>query len=138
MTQSALIVMALLFFGFLLGVWLAGVLGMKLRSITFIKLVHTVGFVVLSGVLAVLVYEVFADRITILTWSAVALFLSEGVILMVNGWRCPLTGIAEKLGSKHGQVTDFFLPKWFADRVFIFYRGVFAAALVVLAGRMVW
>jgi hypothetical protein len=132
------IVMAVLFFGFLIGVWLAGVIGVAFRSITFVKSVHTIGFVVLSGVLAVLLYEVFFDRITVLTWSAIALFAAEGVVLVVNGWRCPLTAVAEKLGSTHGQVTDFFLPKWFADRVFTVYRGLFAAALLMLATRLLW
>ena len=58
------------------------------------------------------------------------------VILMVNGWRCPLTTYAEKLGSPHGQITDTFLPKWFADRIFIVYTGLFIGALLFLAIRV--
>ncbi len=106
-----------------------------LRSITFIKSVHTVIFVFLSGVMALFLYEVIVDKITYLTWIAVALFLAEGVVLIANGWRCPLTTYAERLGSKHGQVTDIFLPKWFADRVFQIYGGLFALGLLLLAVR---
>jgi hypothetical protein len=110
--------------------------GMMLRSITFIKFVHTVVFVFLSGALAVFLYEVSVDKITFLTWIAVALFLAEGVVLIANGWKCPLTTYVERLGSTHGQVTDIFLPKWFADRIFHIYRGLLAVALVLLAIRM--
>jgi hypothetical protein len=106
------------------------------RSIAVIKAVHTVVFVLLSGLLAVLLYEVISGRITALTWIAVTLFLAEGMVLIINGWRCPLTAMAEDLGSPHGQVTDTLLPKWFADRVFRIYTGLLAGALVFLAVRM--
>ena len=84
----------------------------------------------------VLLYEVIVDRITRVTWIAVALFAVEGIVLMVSGWRCPLTVYAESLGSNHGQVTDIFLPKWFADRVFIIYGGLFALAILLLVIRL--
>lgn len=107
-----------------------------LRSIVFIKSVHTVIFLFMSGALAVLLYEVIIDKITILTWIAVALFLIEGVVLIASGWKCPLTSYAERLGSTHGQVTDIFLPKWFADRVFQIYGTLWGVALLLLVIRM--
>lgn len=56
-----------------------------LRSITFIRSVHTAIFIFLSGLLAVLLYEVIVDKITFLTWIAVTVFLAEGIILMASG-----------------------------------------------------
>ena len=107
-----------------------------LRSIVFIKSIHTGIFVFLTGALTVLLYEVILDRITILTWIALVLFLIEGVVLIINGWKCPLTCYADQLGSSHGQVIDIFLPKWFADRVFIIYGTLWAVALLLFAIRM--
>jgi hypothetical protein len=107
-----------------------------LRSIVFIKSLHIVLGIALSGGLAVLLYEVIVDRITILSWIVVALFLIEGVVLIANGWKCPLTSYAERLGSTHGQVTDIFLPKWFADRAFQIYGALFAVASLLLVIRM--
>jgi hypothetical protein len=106
------------------------------RSIAFIKFVHAALFAAMSGILAVLLYEVIVDRITILTWIAVTVFLIEAVVLIVNGWKCPLTSYAERLGSTHGRVTDLFLPKWFADRAFQIYGVLWGAALLGLAIRM--
>ncbi len=108
-----------------------------LRSIVCIKSVHTAIFVFMSGALAALFYEVIVDKITLLTWSAIALFLVEGIVLLANGWKCPLTKYAESLGSTHAQVTDIFLPKWFADHVFQIYGGLLAMASLFLAIRLV-
>ena len=107
-----------------------------LRSIAFIKSVHILIGIVLNGGLAVLLYEVIVDKITILTWIAVALFLIEGVVLVANGWKCPLTSYAERLGSTHGQVTDIFLPKWFADRFFQICGALWAVALLLVVVRL--
>jgi len=90
----------------------------------------------MSVLLFALLYEVLFDRITMLTWIAMGAFVIEGLILIANGWKCPLTTFAEELGSIHGQVTDIFLPKWFAERVFQIFGSLFALALLVLAFRL--
>ena len=107
-----------------------------LRSVAFIKFLHIAFGILLSGGLIVLLYEVAVDKITILSGIAVALFLIEGVVLVANGWKCPLTGYAERLGSTHGRVTDIFLPKWIADRFFQIFGAVWAVALLLLVIRI--
>jgi hypothetical protein len=131
-----MITMGSVFTAYLLGVRLLEIVTARLRSITFIKSVHTIVFVPLSTLLFVLVYEVVVDRISYFTWIAVAAFLAEGVVLITHNGRCPLTVYAERLGAAHGQITDFFFPKWFADRVFVVYGGLFAVSMVVLALRL--
>jgi hypothetical protein len=133
-----LITMGSTFAAYLLGVRLLEVITDRLHSIRFIKSIHTLIFVPLSALLFVFLYEVFANRITYFTWIAVAVFLAEGVVLVVNHGRCPLTSYAERLGSTHGQITDFFFPKWFADHVFQVYTGLFAVSLVRLIFLIVY
>ena len=106
-----------------------------IHSVRFIKAVHAVIFVLGSGLLLALLYEVLFGKITALTWIAVFVFIGEGIILLYWGRRCPLTIYAESLGATRGQVTDMFLPKWIADRVFIIYGALFALALVILLIR---
>lgn len=131
-----LVVIGAVFGAYLLGVQLVEMTSVRLRSITFIKSLHLLVFFAVTGLLAGLVYEVILGRITILTWITIAVFLAEGVVLKANRGRCPLTAIAESLGSAHGQVTDIFLPKWFADRAFVVYTWMFAASVVVLGIRL--
>jgi hypothetical protein len=132
-------VLGIIFFlGLILAVvWLTGAASAALHSIAVIKTVHTVVFFLLSALLLAFVYEVITNQMTFLTWTAVTLFLAEGVVLLLNHGRCPLTTYAEKLGSSHGQITDTFLPKWFADQVFRVYGGLFAGTLVLLAVRLI-
>lgn len=62
-----------------------------LHSISFIRLVHTAIFVFFNLIMAILLYEVVVDKISTLTWIAVALFAIEGIVLIANNWTCPLT-----------------------------------------------
>ena len=39
---------------------------------------------------------------------------AESLVFVANGFRCPLTDVAESLGAEHGSVTDIYLPAWFA------------------------
>ncbi len=34
-----------------------------------------------------------------------------------NGFRCPLTELAERYGAERGSVTDIYLPRWFAQNI---------------------
>jgi hypothetical protein len=87
--------------------------------------------------MAVLLYEVILDKISILTWIAVASFALEGIVLITNNWTCPLTTYTEGLESYHGQVIDiFFLPKWFADRILMIYSSLLAVTLLLLVIRL--
>ena len=39
---------------------------------------------------------------------------AETLIFAGNGFRCPLTQVAERLDAEQGSVTDIYLPRWFA------------------------
>jgi hypothetical protein len=134
---SGVVIMMGAFIAYLLGVQGVVLLAVRLRSIIFIKSVHTIAFVPLSLLLFVLVFEAVVGTITLVTWAGVGVFVAQGILLMTNNGRCPLTKHAEALGSTHGQVTDFFFPKWFADHVFQVYGVLFVLSLVLLLARAV-
>jgi hypothetical protein len=101
-----------------------------------IKLVHTLIFWILSACVVYALFSGFANRIDIWTWVAVGLLLVESVVLVVSGWTCPLTILAERQGALRGSVTDIFLPKWFADRIFPICGTLYALAIVVIIWRV--
>jgi hypothetical protein len=41
----------------------------------------------------------------------------EVLVFAGNGFRCPLTALAERYGAPSGSVTDIYLPKWFAHNM---------------------
>jgi hypothetical protein len=105
-------------------------------SILRIKIVHTVIFFVLSACVLYSLYSGIFDRITTLTWVAVAAGLVEGVVLMACGWKCPLAKMAENLGAASGSVTDIFLPHWFAKRIFSVCGTLFTISCIILVVRV--
>ena len=59
----------------------------------------------------------------------------EGLALLLNKGRCPLTTFAEKHGAEKGTVTDIFLPDLISRNVFRISIVLFSAALILLAFR---
>jgi hypothetical protein len=84
------------------------------QRLVAVKAVHTlVWFVVESQVLYLLVAGLTrrTDRRVAVAGAIVA---TESLVFAANGFRCPLTGVAESLGAEDGSVTDIYLPSWFA------------------------
>ncbi len=108
-----------------------------LMSILFIKLVHTVIFIMLSASALFVLSSGVADHISVWTWIALLAILSQGIVLALSGWKCPLTTMAERQGAPSGSVTDIFLPKWFADRVFPTCGFTYLVACVVVIARWI-
>ncbi len=52
-----------------------------------------------------------SDRRTAIAAGVVA---AEAVVFAGNGFRCPLTDVADHLGAEHASVTDLYLPRWLA------------------------
>lgn len=61
-----------------------------------------------------LLYAGFMKRTDRRVAVAAAVVGGESVIFAANGFRCPLTDVAESFGADDGSVTDIFLPRWFA------------------------
>jgi hypothetical protein len=101
-----------------------------------IKLVHTLIFWILSLCTVYALFSGIAGHITAWTWVALALLLVESIVLIVSGWTCPLTILAERHGALKGSVTDIFLPKWLADRIFPICGSMYAVALVLIFWRV--
>ena len=66
---------------------------------------------------------------------AIIAILIEGLALLLNNGRCPLTTLAEKYGAENGSVTDIFLPKVIARNLFRVSLLLFIAELVLLGFR---
>lgn len=101
-----------------------------------IKLVHTLAFWALSACVVYALWSAATGRITAWTWVAVGALAVESVVLAACGWRCPLTILAQRRGALRGSVTDIFLPKWLADRIFPVCGTAYAVAVALLAWRL--
>jgi hypothetical protein len=75
-----------------------------------------------------LLYAGFARRSDRRAAVATGVVAAESLIFVANGFRCPLTQLAEHLGAERGSVTDIYLPDWFAHNL-----PAIHAPLIVLA-----
>ncbi len=88
--------------------------------------------------LACLLYILYAGMTRtfnrVLLIAIVAIF-TEGAVLILNKWRCPLATLAEKYGAEKGSVVDIFLPAVMARNSFTWFTVLFAAELILLGIR---
>lgn len=66
-----------------------------------------------------------------------AVVTGEAVVYAANGFRCPLTDVAERLGSEHGSVADIYLPRVIEANLPYFTGPVFAGALALHARNLI-
>jgi hypothetical protein len=84
---------------------------MRDPALVAVKTVHTA---IWAGVEACVAYVLYAgavgrtDRRVAVAAGVVA---TEIAVFAADGFRCPLTGVAERLGADDGSVTDLFLPR---------------------------
>jgi len=94
-----------------------------------IKSVHSAAFAVIQSCIVYMLYKGIRRETDRRVAVASAVALGECAIYAGNGFKCPLTGLAESLGSEHGAVTDIFLPKWLAANVARIYTPLLVLAL---------
>jgi hypothetical protein len=106
---------------------------MQSTKIAILKVVHSVIFWIMVACLLYILYCAIARRYDWTLLGAVAFILLEGLVLLINRFRCPLTTLAERWGADHGAITDLFLPGWLARNTFKISTVLFIVELFWLA-----
>jgi hypothetical protein len=83
-------------------------------AIKVTKAVHTLAWFSIESCVLYLLYTGFAGRSGRRAAIAAGVVAGECLVFAANGFRCPLSDVAERLGADHGSVTDIYLPRWFA------------------------
>lgn len=99
-----------------------------------VKLVHTI-------VWAFFVSCIFA--IWIFAWQAdyayaafsIAVVFGEVLVLILNGWRCPLSSIATRYTGDRRDNFDIYLPEWLAGRTKAIFGTLYVAGIVFTFAR---
>jgi hypothetical protein len=80
-------------------------------AIAAVKAVHTLAWLSVEACVVYALYAGFAGRTGRRAAAAGAVVAGEALLFAGNGFRCPLTELAGRLGAQSGSVTDMFLPK---------------------------
>jgi hypothetical protein len=84
------------------------------RRLALIRGVHTAAWASIETCVGCLLWSGLTGRSDRRAVAAAAVVGGECLVFAANGFRCPLTGLAEAAGAASGSVTDIYLPKWFA------------------------
>jgi hypothetical protein len=82
-----------------------------------IKVTHTLAWFSIEACMLYVLYAGFARRSDRSAGIAAAVVVGESLIFAGNGFRCPLTKVAERLGAERGSVTDIYLPRRLAHNL---------------------
>jgi hypothetical protein len=111
----------------------SGLRGWRRATLVGIKTVHTAAFFSIGSCLAYFAYSSLAKRSDRRAAIAGAVVSGETIVYALNSFRCPLTSLAERLGSEHGSVADIYLPPWIEDHLPYVTGPIFAGAVVLHA-----
>jgi hypothetical protein len=104
--------------------------------IVWVRLFHTLVFVVMFGAILFLLYCGLTNQLT--RWTAIAfgVISIEVLIYAGNGFRCPLRTWAENLTPAGQVVQDIYLPPWISARVVAISTPLLGVACLLLLGRL--
>jgi hypothetical protein len=84
------------------------------RMLVAVKAVHTTAWASIEFCIGYLLWSGARWRSDRRAAAAAAVVAGECLVFAADGFRCPLTDLAERAGASSGSVTDIYLPRWFA------------------------
>jgi hypothetical protein len=101
-----------------------------------IKAMHTIAWAVLAGcVLAIPLASWRNDHRAAAGLAAIVAI--EVVVLLLNGWRCPLTSVAARYTDERRENFDIYLPLWLAKYNKRIFGTLYAAGVAFAFVRWV-
>jgi len=94
-----------------------------------IKIVHTVVWAFFAGCILAIPAFAWSHQFSGVGILAIVVLI-EIAILVANGWRCPLTGVAARYTDDRADNFDIYLPLWLARYNKLIFGWLFAAALL--------
>jgi hypothetical protein len=82
--------------------------------LAMIRGVHTAAWFSIESCVGYLLWAGATGRSDRRAGAAAAVVAGECLVFAADGFRCPLTGLAERAGATSGSVTDIYLPAWLA------------------------
>jgi polyferredoxin len=103
----------------------------KLRTI---RIVHTIVWAAFVGCIAAIPVASWRGEHRIAAWLA-AIVAVEVAVLLVNGWRCPLTSIASRYTEDRRDNFDIYLPEWLARHNKLIFGALYVAGVAFALSR---
>ena len=100
-----------------------------MKTLRAVKVVHTVAWAFFAGCIVALPVAAWLRRFDI-AWILIGLVTVEVLILLANGFRCPLTAVAARFTDDRRDNFDIYLPLWLARYNKQIFGTLFVAGVV--------
>ena len=99
-----------------------------------IKLLHTAAWVFFVGCIVSMPLAALRDHFG---WAVIlgCVVLAEGVVIVANGGRCPLTAIAARYTDDRSDNFDIYLPVWLARHNKTIFTTIYALGVAIVIWR---
>jgi len=105
-------------------------------ALVAVKIIHTIAWAFFAGCILAIPVASWRGKHVGAAWLAAIVFI-EVAILVVNGWRCPLTSVAARFTEDRRDNFDIYLPEWLARHNKLIFGVLFVVGLVFAIARWV-
>jgi len=98
------------------------------NALLAVKIVHTIAWAFFAGCIVAIPVVSWLGHHTAAAWLIGIVFV-EVAILLINGWRCPLTLLAERFTHERHDNFDIYLPMWLARHNKLIFGVLFCLGL---------
>ena len=104
------------------------------RQLHVIKIAHTVVWLFFVACIAAIPVLGWMQRFGA-AFALIGVVLAEVLVLALNAWRCPLTGVAARYTDDRRDNFDIYLPVWLARNNKTIFGSLFVAGVVFVVAR---
>jgi hypothetical protein len=105
-----------------------------MSALRIVKLAHTLAWAFLAGCILAIPFAVWlGDNATALVLSGIVFV--EVLVLLANGWACPLTRVAARYTDDRRDNFDIYLPEWLARHNKRIFGTLYAVGLLLAIGQ---
>ncbi len=101
-----------------------------------IKTIHTVVWAFFVACILAIPAFAWGGRFG-LAWGFVGIVAVEVLVLVVNSWTCPLTGVAARYTEDRRANFDIYLPEWLARHNKLVFGALYVAGVAFVLARWV-
>lgn len=104
------------------------------NALRAVKLLHTLIWAVFAGCVLAIPVAAWADQYAYAAVFSGIVFI-ESLILVFNGWQCPLTGVAARYTDDRRANFDIYLPEWLARHNKLIFGALYVIGVLVTVVR---
>ena len=95
---------------------------------------HSIVWLCFNVIIFYSLYAVVVDKIDFKLWFCLAAVAIESLVLLLFGWKCPLTVVARKYSNSNEPNFDIYLPKWFAR----YNKEIYSVIMVLIVALLIY